>query len=60
MKWNQQIKIGHFKHNITEKVTLQENVILKHDKKRVPSILLQEKVTILSHKNEQLIEILRI
>ena len=52
---------------VTRKVTLQEKVILQERwhykkrwryKKRWPSILLQEKITILSHKSDELIEIL--
>ena len=55
-----EIKLGRFRENITKKVTLQEKVTRKHNKKRLPSILLQEKITILPHKSKQLIEILRI
>ena len=45
VKLNKQIKLGHFRQNITEKVTLQEFITRKGNKKRSPSILLQEKVT---------------
>ena len=52
-KWNQKIKLGRFRQNITKTGILQENIT------RLLSILLQEKLTISSHKSEQLIEILR-